>query len=307
MKSFIYIYALSLALTACSGTTSTTASTSMSDEIAQNIGDSMAGIDEAGGSSGSISQNSNVKEAQRLFARYAPTDLRKDVLVSQILPQAQATTCFAHGFGSCTSNSITRNFGGCTVGIGAYNLTYTGSVAFTWSGAGASTCSMSSTSDSVTRNPNFTITTPAGASFAVSKTGTDGQKLTLASGSGTSRVFNFSNDGIRRVVTSSTSATLYDFTTSTTSNITVTGTTRSNRVMNGGTLHVVNNLTSVTCDISPSNVTWSSTCTCASSGTWSGSCSDGNTVNLSISSCGSGTLTLGSSSTGVSFDSCTGS
>lgn len=303
------ILTLSTALFSCKKSEDTTAATSMSDEIGQNVGDVMAGVDESGGTTGSIATNEMTNEffgtPKKMFSKALARS--KASLVAQtglLLPQATATSCFGQGFGACSGTSVTRSFSGCTVGLATFN----GSVSLTWAGTGVSTCVLVSAGDNkITRNPNFSITGPAGYTYTVSKSGTNGQVLTWASGAGANKVFNFSNDGIRRLVTDSHGATIYDFTTQTTSDITVSGIARSNRVMNGGTLRITNNSTAVTCDISPSNVTWSSSCTCATSGSWSGTCSDSSSFSLSISSCGSGTLSVGSSSTSISFDRCSGS
>lgn len=301
MKCLKYVLVLGLALSACKNKNEESSTTTTSDEVAQNIGDMMAGVDESGGSTGEIAWQGEVLGAQHLLARATKKDLRWEALRSKLLPQAQAVSCYGQGFGACSSDVITRNFNNCTVGLS----TISGTVTLTWGGS-PSNCSMTTTGDSITRNPGFTITGPGGGTFQVSKTGTIGQKLTWASGSGSSKVLTYTNDGIRRVVTSASGTTLYDYTAATTADITVTGTTRSNRVINGGTLRVTNNSNSEYCELSPSNVTWSSGCTCATSGTWSGTCSNGSSISLSISSCGSGTLSVGSTSTGIDFDRCTG-
>ncbi|WP_413289358.1 hypothetical protein [Bdellovibrio sp. HCB337] len=300
MKFVKYILVLGLIVSACSKKAED--SETISDELAQNVGDMMAGVDESGGSNGTLAFRSEVSGAERILAKHAPADLRWRTVLAKVLPEARATSCYGYGFGACTSSTITRNFNSCTIG----SATVTGDVDITWAGTGVTTCALNQSGNTITRDPNFTVTGPYGGAFHVAKTATIGQRITWASGTGTTKAFNFSNDGIRRWVTTPGGTTIYDYTTTTTSDITVTGTLRSNRVMNGGTLRVTNNLTSATCDISPSNVNWSSGCTCASSGSWSGTCSDGSSVSLSITSCGSGTLTIGSTSRGVSFDRCTG-
>ncbi len=100
--------------------------------------------------------------------------------------------------------------------------------------------------------------------------------------------------------------TLLDFTTTTTAEITVTGTKRSNRVLDGGELKVVNNRTDASCTFTPDNVKWSSTCNCATSGSWSGTCSNGTDVDLEITGCGTGDLTIEGDTFEVKFDHCIG-
>lgn len=265
------------------------------EETAQQVGDIMASIDESGGTNGVLGG----REAEVLNRRVPETLFAKTA--SYLLPLAHATSCAsASTFGACSSNVITRTFGDCTIG----GAVFSGTVTLTW-GAPATSCVMTGSGATVTRNPGFVVTGRRGATLTVSKTGTLGQRMTWASGTGTNKVFNFSNDGIRRVFTANGS-TLFDFTTATTSDITVTGTLRSNRVVNGGNLRVTNNLSSVTCDYVPSSVTWSSTCNCAVSGSWTGTCSDGKASDVSITGCGAATFTMGSESQMFTFDRCYG-
>ena len=97
-----------------------------------------------------------------------------------------------------------------------------------------------------------------------------------------------------------------DYTSQTTSAITVTGTGRSSRTMSGGSLRVTNNLTAVTCDYVPTDVAWSTTCNCATSGTWSGTYSDGKSASIAITGCGTANVTLASDTQAVVFDRCYG-
>lgn len=268
-------------------------------ETAQQVGDVMASVDESGGNSGSIASFDG-RSVENTFERFAPGTYDHKSVASLIVPEAQAAACTAtNNFSSCSSNVITRTFGGCTVGSATFN----GTVTLTWGGASTG-CVMSAANDHVTRVPNFTVTGRRSATLTVTKTGTIGQRVTWTSGSGGSRVMSFTNDGINRRFSLS-GTTLFDQTTSVTSAITVTGTSRTSRVMSGGTLQVVNNLTSVTCSFSPTNVTWAGgTCNCPTSGSWSGTCTDGKSVTLDINGCGTANYTEGSTTTSVSFDRC---
>jgi hypothetical protein len=161
---------------------------------------------------------------------------------------------------------------------------------------------MSTTGASVARDPEFTLTAPRGT-YTVSKSATFGQKITKGATLGT---FTFSNDGIHRVITSG-GTTVADFTTMTTADMTITGSARAGRVLNGGTLRITNNTTAAYCDFSPSNITWPSSgtqCTCGTSGSWTGTCSDGKTGTVDITGCGTGKLTIDGSSADVTFDHC---
>lgn len=273
-------------------------------ETAQQIGDVMASIDEAGGSSGTIANLE--KSAEKTFARYSPNTsnkLNKATLVSQIIqPEANATACTGFGFAGCTTGTITRTFGGCTVG----EATFTGTVVLSWTGTGAGSCTLvTANNDYLTRVPNFSVTGRRGAAvLAVTKTGTYGQKLALASisGGGT-KTFSLTSDGINRKFTLS-GTTLFNQTTTIPSAISVIGTARSSRVLSGGSLRVTNDMTAVTCDYIPSAVTWTASCNCPTSGTWNGSCSSGSTSVLTMTGCGTGTYTEGSTTTTVALDRC---
>ena len=269
------------------------------EETGQQVGDVMASVDESGGSSGSLAM-APVEGIRKTFKRLSPADVSPTWYEQLWEHEATATSCrLASTFGTCSSNIITRTFSECTVN----NAVFSGTVALLFNDAGVdSTCQMTAVGHSVTRTPAFTVAGRRGAVLTVTKSGTIGQRITKGSGS----TFTFSNDGIRRVFTTAAGTTSFDFTTETTSDITVTGTSRASRTMSGGTLRVTNNLTDVTCDYSPTDVTWVSTCNCATSGTWSGSCSDGKTTSLELTGCGSATLTTGSESESITFDRCEG-
>lgn len=287
----------SVGLVSCGDSQSTTDI----QETGQQVGDVMASIDESGGSTGSLAFN-DLNSAHRAIARIAPSEARSPWWSRAVLPQANAASCLLSStFASCSSNVITRTFGGCTIGA----ATFDGTVTLTFDDAAVDgTCQMALSGHSVTRVPAFTVTGRRGATLTVSKTGTVGQKITRGSTAGS---FTFSNDGIRRVFTTSSGATLIDFTTLTTSDITVTGATRATRTLSGGSLRVTNNLTSVSCDYVPTDVKWTSTCNCPTSGSWAGTCSDGSSTSLSITGCGTASLTVGSASEDFTFDRCYGS
>lgn len=296
-----------LVLVACKKSETDAGSGTLSDEeeLGQQVGDLMASIDESGGSSGSLgllsSSDSYDHSIDRLEKKFEG-QIMSEPDASQ-LPIGAYAACGSSDFGTCSSNVITRTFSACTIGSGVFS----GTVTLTWATA-ASACTLTGTGGTITRVPNFTVTGRRGATLTVSKTAAIGQRITWSSGTGTSKVFSFTNDGIRRVFATAGGATLLDITTTTTSAITVTGTSRSNRVLSGGTLRLTNNSNNVTCDVSPTNITWSAaTCNCPRSGTWSGSCSNGNNYLLTITGCGTADLTVGSTTTSVAFDRCSGS
>jgi hypothetical protein len=177
--------------------------------------------------------------------------------------------------------------------------TFTGSVTLTFDdGTVDGTCSLATNGDSVSREPDFTITGRGGGTFTVSRTGAFGQKIEKKPGG-----FEFTSDGIRRVFVNSTGSTVGDFTTETTSAIGVNGAARINRVLNGGNLRVTNNLTDEVCDYSPEDVTFEAGCNCPVSGKWVGECTSKPT-EIEITGCGTGTVTVDGASRELSFDRC---
>lgn len=263
-------------------------------ETGQQIGDVMASVDESGGTSnGTMAFMEGQRKFMAVKDKQRPRNIAQDVFdLFTPIKSAQAVACKDTTFSACSSSSKVRDLSGCTIG----SAEFTGTITLNFSDAA---CVMNSTNDTVDRTPNFTVTGRRNATLTVSKTGSIGQRIEKT---GTSS-FSFSNDGIRRVFSAS-GVDLFDFTTLTTSNITVTGTSRSDRVMTGGTLRVTNNKTSVSCDYSPSNVAWSSTCNCAISGSWTGNCSDGKSSELNITGCGTATFTINDSSENLEFDRC---
>ena len=172
----------------------------------------------------------------------------------------------------------------------------------TYAGTGSGTCAIPAIGDSVNRVPAFTATLVGNnGSFEASAVST-GQTLTRTS-SGT---FTFGSTGIRRVYTSGSGNAIADMTTLTTSDITISGTTRTNRVVNGGMLQVTNNLTNEVCNVSPNNVTWTSAaCSCPTAGSWTGVCSTGQPVSVIFTStCGTVNTAYGSTSKTLTLERC---
>ncbi len=297
MKKWMFIIiSLSLISFSCKKKIEDEAATASleTEEIAQQVGETMAAIDEAGGSSG---QFAFMKSQLRTFARVTPNALEKPSLMSLIMPTAEAATCaVGQTFSGCVSNVVTRNFNNCTIGT----ATVSGSVTLTYYDAGVdNTCSMAVAPDQVHRNPNFTVSTPSGAVLSVTKTSTWGQSVAKVS----SHLFRIDNDGINRKLTFN-GATLIDITTTIPNHITVSGVARAGRTMNGGEVFTTNNLTGKTCSLVPTNVTWNGSCNCAISGSWSGSCSDGNMATVDITGCGTADITINGEGKSITFDRC---
>lgn len=301
---------ISIFMTSCRSASDDADAVSTNGEMAQQIGDVMSSVDEAAGTGGSFAWINEIEASkQSLFAFQKKSVPSKKQLLQLAVPsEAVAATCFGNGFSTCTANSITRTFNSCTLGT----ATFTGSVGLAFTGPTQATCKLAASGDVMKRNPNFSVSYNS-ASIAVTKSGTNGETLTYVSNTGANKVLTLANDGLRRVVTVD-SVVMYDMTTSTLNSsgvsapITVTGSDRTNRILNGGTIRLQNNLSgSERCHISPSAVTWSGgTCTCATSGTWTGTCEIKGGFTLSITGCGTANLTVGTETTNVSLNRCLG-
>ena len=270
------------------------------NEAAQQIGDTMAAMDETGGSNGEIAfQESD----QRIFERLSPKDVQLPFWKRFISNEAYAVSCLnASTFGACDDNVIIHTFDDCTLLLARFD----GTVSLTW-GQTSNDCQLQVEGDTITREPEYTVTGLRGAELSVSKTGSVGQRLEWTDGDGNDKVFKFTNDGIRRKFTTPAGATLLDFTTKTDEAITITGTKRSNRVVNGGKLKVTNNKTDISCQYTPVDVSWSLTCNCATSGAWTATCSDGTEASLDITGCGTAELTIDNGTPkDIEFDRCIG-
>lgn len=275
------------------GVSTSTSSFDSTDETGQQVGDAMASIDEVGGSSGSFATyHLPLQKLERIYPA-------SDVIWDWLVPTAYAASCTrASTFGSCSSNVITRTFDNCSIGRARFD----GTITITFDDAAVdSTCRMTAENHSVSRAPDFTITGRAGGTFSVEKTGTFGQKITKG---GTSGSFTFENDGIRRTFTNAAGEVVGQFKTETVTAIGITGESRANRVLDGGGLRITNELTNVTCTITPTAVTYESGCNCATSGSWTGTCSDGDSLSVTITGCGTSRTEKGDDEKSVTFDRC---
>jgi hypothetical protein len=263
-----------------------------SDSIAQQVASVTAAIDEGGGSTGSYTF---FKTESKSFAKLGKKWIGPSDWDFSLFQKIYASNDCSNTFGACINNVITRNFNSCSVN----GYTFSGTITLTFTdAANDSTCSATTNGHTISRDPDFQITGPRNAVFTVQKTGSLGQVLTRGATN-----FTFTNDGIQRTLTYN-GKTLASYTTTTVSGIVVSGNSRIGRTANGGTLRVLNDLNNVSCDFTPSNLTWNSTCNCPVSGSWTTTCSDGKSGSLTINSCTSGTIVLDSSSDTVTFDRC---
>lgn len=245
-------------------------------EVASQIGDVMATIDEAGRGTTAIAHF--VPAFNNSSSKHAAVDN----LMFALFPQVQAATCNTAEFSTCSANSVLRNFNSCT--IGGYVLA--GSVAMSWTGG--ANCVMSGAGQAIRITPNYTIAAN-NMSLSATKTGTYGTILTWATGSGTTRVFSYVNDGINRSL-SSNGTVLLSLNTRTVTPLTVTGNTRGSRILSSaasGALEIVNATSGETCTFQPVSVAWgTANCNCATSGQWTGTCTAMGNFSMIITGCG---------------------
>ena len=269
MKKMIYYVVILILVQSCKKTSEDIVySVDTTGESAQQVGDVMASTDESGGSTSGLYaiNSSDMQSTMKAYARISKDELNTVKISDLFLPEAQAAACNTIAFTGCSANKRIRTFDGCTVGTAG---SITGNITLTFSDAA---CSAGSSSQTVKRVPNFTVTGLRGATFNVSATTANGQILTRGAGTAST----FANEGIRRTFVTPKGATILDVTTTTGTAINVTGTNRTGRTMSGGSLILTNNLTNEICTLTPSTspvLTWTGGCSCPTQGFWSGTCS----------------------------------
>ncbi len=296
---------VSLVISSCNKVVDENYTIDTNDEMAQMLGDSLVAIDESGGNANGDIAQFNPTGYEKAFARLSHSDsvlsqvANQDISNLFISRSYAAPSCSAAPFICNTATGVAvRSFSDCTV---AGSGTASGSVVLTFTGSNAGNCRIPLANDKVTRSPSYQIKGIRGAVFKVSSLST-GQSLTRINATS----FNFASNGIRRTFTTASDKIVLDMTTLTGSPISVIGTTRgAPRILSGGTLIIIDNLTSVSCTMSHNNVSWTSGCNCPTAGSWVGSCSDGTTLQVVYgSTCGLATLTKGSEVRPVTMDRC---
>jgi hypothetical protein len=257
------------------------------DEIGHMAGDVMASLDESG-DGGGVAWRAPPVFRGRGFLR-SPADRAWSLVEGE----AAAGSCLATKFTDCAAGARAKTFDKCTV-LG-YTLDGTVNLAFS-----DMACALNAQGQTVTRTAAFTLTGPRGATLAVSSPG-GGQKLT-DTGAG----YAYSVAGMERVATTSNGAVLFDISTRTTSDILVTGSSRANRVVNGGALEVTHKKRDYVVTLVPNNLTWASTCNCAVSGSWTGTATGSVTGEwkVEITGCGKAKVTARGKSEDVDLDRC---
>ncbi len=304
MKKLIgLLFILTTIFSGCRGASDdTTYSIDSAAESAQQVGDAMASVDEFGGSTGGAITTNEIKSYEKAFARINKNQNSSEILSAKVkfdllIPKAQAAACNTVAFGGCSANQKIRIFSDCTT---AGNGTMSGNMTLTFTGTGAGTCTIPANTDSVSRIPNYTISGLRGATFTVSAP-TTGQTLTRTAAS----TMSLSNAGIKRTFTTPKGTKLLDITTTTGTPLTVNGNARTGRTITAGTLVVTNNLTTVTCTLTPAGIAWTAGCNCPTAGTWSATCSDTSTYSMAYSStCGETTFTKASVGVPLTMDRC---
>jgi hypothetical protein len=267
-------------------------------EAAQQVGDVMASLDESGGATDGEVASHEVRSYQKAYARMSAGEQSKsEIIFKAVFPMAEAAACNTIAFATCSAGKKTKDVTGCTTAGGG---TMSGNITLSFTGSGAGTCTLPNATDAVTRAPNYEIKGLRGATFAV-KASSTGQTLTRAGAS----TFTFSSSGIRRSFVTPGGSTLLDITSTTGSEITVTGNSRNSRTMSGGSIILRNNLTAESCTLVPTDVAWTNSCNCPTSGSWSGTCSDSTSYSVAFgSTCGSATVTKGSVTNTIVLDRC---
>jgi hypothetical protein len=263
----------SLTLAACGGGIEDSA------EIAQVAGEAMASFDEASTGGGGFAMRTPARLQAPAYER----------VWNELLPEAHAAACYTrlvNPFSACTNGVRTRTFDSCTVGI----YTLTGSVTLTFSDTA---CAMAATNNSVTRTASFNLSNSRG-SLAVSSEG-GGQRITRTGAT----AFAYNVLGMKRVLSDKAGKALATVTSKTTSDIGVTGTSRADRTLNGGTLELTNETRGYTVSLSPTDVKWTAGCLCPVSGKLTGSVTgkqQAKTFTVEFTECGKATITTESKS-----------
>jgi hypothetical protein len=282
------VLAAVLALSACGRLRDT-------DQVAQSAGDVLASLDEST-LDGQIANRIPYQSSDRLEGNKAWTTVRDFV----IAPAHAATCGLFNQFSTCTAGVRSKDFGSCTWN----GLTFTGEVSLSFSDSAA--CSVDEAGESVTRSADFSIVNKAGNTLVVSSAG-GGQKLTRQ-GPG---AFKYTVLGMNRSYTDAEGEAQFDISTRTLEDINVTGTSRSNRVADGGKLEITHNLAGYVTELVPEQLTWDGSCNCPISGKLVGNTQGGSgkrAVNkdflIEVTGCGKATVTVEGDVNDVEFDRC---
>ena len=180
-----------------------------------------------------------------------------------VIPSAYAATCWEPTFSACNASGVrTKDFNECTIGL----ATLSGTVTLTFT---RPACVVPTAGDAVTRTADFTLTGLYGGTLEVTSPG-GGQTLTK-----TAAGFDYSVGGMERILTGPGGRTLFDVATRTTAPIVVTGSSRADLKIVSGGFEIDHKVAGYKVTLTADNLTWTSSCNCASSGTLTGTVSGG--------------------------------
>jgi hypothetical protein len=262
------------------------------DQVGASVGEAMAGLDES-------LDGRTTTALQPIFQ--LPDQLkgpRWRRAIGWVLPHAYAASCWSSTFSPCTAGVRSRQYDACTLGA----ATIDGAVTLTFNRSAL--CAVVTEGDAVTRTADFTLTGPYGGTLAVSSPG-GGQTLTR-----TAAGFEYSVQGMQRVLTTPGNRKLFDISTRTTAPLVVTGTSRADLKIVSGALEVSHNLAGYKVTLTPDNLAWSSSCNCAVSGTLTGTVAggkqSGKSASVTLTGCGQADVTVDGDTEHVTLDRCAG-
>ncbi len=263
------------------------------DESTQSAGDDLASMDEA--VSGAVSVSRDGVEAIEMFADPGVVDLKSRAL------------CTSANFTTCAASARTRDFDNCTIGT----TTWDGMINLAFN---QSDCKLDAAGEFVTRtlsSPGMVITGRRGGTITASTdTATTWDGTSVGGGHKLTRTatgFTLSILGIHRSAKTSAGTEFFNISRKTTTDLTITGSTRNGRVVSAGTIVTYHNLKDFNMAWTPSNLTWTSDCRCPTSGSMTGTATgsvEGTFTMTFATTCGSVTLDKDGSSEAVTLDSC---
>lgn len=263
-------------------------------QIASAVGEAMASMDES-------VQGGTTMALLPVPVLRAPDEFRGPLwrrAVDAVLPSAHAAACWPSTFTACNAGVRTRQFESCMLG----RSTLEGSVTLTFNRPAL--CVVATAGDTVTRTADFTLTGPYGGDLAVTSPG-GGQTLAK-----TPTGFEYTVQGMQRVLTGPGGRKLFDVITRTTAPIVVTGTSRADLVIVSGSLEISHNLAGYAVTLVPQNLAWSATCNCAVSGSLTGTVAggkfDGKSTSVTLTGCGQADITIDGDTDSITLDRCAG-
>ncbi|HVT05979.1 MAG TPA: hypothetical protein VHO67_00900 [Polyangia bacterium] len=213
-----------------------------------------------------------------------------------LTPAAQKAACYPFAFSACNAGVRTETLDSCTFGP----ATVDGTVTLTFSDTTG--CSLAATGASVNRTAEFTVTGPYGGTLTVTSPG-GGQILTRTAGG-----FDFAVPGMERVLEGPRGNRLFDIATQTTTPLSITGVSRADFTIVAGTLVVSHRLAGYNVALTPEDLAWKPTCTCAVSGKLTGKVSgghaDGKSVTVTLTGCGTADVDVDGDLEPVTLDRC---